>query len=130
MSPRRNARAIESRRPPARGKTRALGQHFLRDAGVAQRIVELVAPTPRDLTVEIGPGRGALTGLLAASSGRLIAVEIDARLAARLTADFAGSPHVLIREADARSFDYSSLREQVPAAGGRVLVAANLPYSV
>src|SRR5438094_643067 len=60
MSPRRNARATVSR-PATRGRTRALGQHFLRDDAIARRIVELVAPTPPDLGVEIGPGRGAFT---------------------------------------------------------------------
>jgi 16S rRNA (adenine1518-N6/adenine1519-N6)-dimethyltransferase len=130
VSPRRNARATETRRPAARGKTRALGQHFLRDAAVARRIVELIAPTPRDVVVEIGPGQGALTGLLAPASGRLIALEIDAGLAARLRERFAGSPRVEILDADARSFDYSALRARVPASGGRVLAAGNLPYSV
>jgi 16S rRNA (adenine1518-N6/adenine1519-N6)-dimethyltransferase len=130
VSPRRNARATESRRPAARGKTRALGQHFLRDTAVARRIVELIAPTPRDVTVEIGPGQGALTGLLAGSSGRLIALEVDVGLAARLRERFAASPGVEILEADARSFDYSGLRPLVPEPGGRVLVAGNLPYSV
>ena len=38
------------------GKRRALGQHFLRDPGIARAIVDLVAPTARDLVVEIGPG--------------------------------------------------------------------------
>ncbi len=130
MSPRRNARATETRRPAARGKTRALGQHFLRDEAVGRRIVSLVAPTPRDLALEVGPGQGALTSLLASSCGRLIALEVDAFLAARLRHRFAGSPGVEILEADARSFDYSTLRGLVPAAGGRVLVVGNLPYSV
>src|SRR5438876_881914 len=47
------------------GKRHALGQHFLRDAGIARAIVDLVAPTPADLAVEIGAGQGALTGELA-----------------------------------------------------------------
>ena len=84
MSPRRNARATEIRRPAARGKTRALGQHFLRDTGMAYRIVELVAPTARDVVVEIGSGQGALTGLLASAAGRLVALDVDLALAARL----------------------------------------------
>jgi len=130
MSPRRNARAAEIRRPAARGKTRALGQHFLRDEAVARKIVALVAPTPSDLVLEIGPGRGALTGLLATSCGRLIAVEVDAELAARLRDRFAEAPTVEIRCADARGVDCATLRDLVPAAGGRVLVVGNLPYSV
>ena len=118
------------RRPASRGRTRALGQHFLRDRSVADRIVELVAPTSRDLVVEIGPGRGALTETLAARGGRLLALEIDDALAVSLRERFAGSPRVEIRQADARHFDYASLRGLTPAPGGRVLVVGNLPYSV
>jgi len=130
VSPRRNARAIESRRSPARGKTRALGQHFLRDADIARRIVDVIAPTARDVTVEIGPGRGALTNLLAACSGRLIGLEVDPVLAARLSEAFAASLNVRILEADARSYDYTALRGLVHESGGRVLAVGNLPYSV
>ena len=129
MSPRRNARAIVSR-PATRGRTRALGQHFLRDDGIARRIVELVAPTSRDLVVEIGPGRGALTEHLAPSCRRLLALEVDTGLAARLRERFGASPHVEILEADARSFDYARLRDRLPDPGSRVLVVGNLPYSV
>src|SRR5262249_53704727 len=128
--PRRNARAVESARPAARGKTRALGQHFLRDAGVARRIVDLIAPTPRDLVVEIGPGQGALTGLLAAACGRLVALEVDRGLAARLRARMPAGPHVQIADAAARGADYRALAAERPDPGGRVLVAGNLPYSV
>ena len=130
MSPRKNARAIVSARPAARGKTRALGQHFLRDDVVAQRVVGLVAPTGRDLVVEIGPGRGALTGHLARSAGRLLALEIDVGLAAALRDRFPPSPHVEIMGADARRFDFSRLRERLPDPEGRVLAVGNLPYSV
>jgi 16S rRNA (adenine1518-N6/adenine1519-N6)-dimethyltransferase len=136
MSPRRNARATA---PPARrfgggratsGKRRALGQHFLRDEAVVERIVTLVRPGPEDLVVEIGPGEGALTGRLAAAAGRLIAVEVDAALAARLAARMAVSATVEIRHADALAFDWRGLPALRPAPGGRVLVVGNLPYSV
>ena len=134
MSPRRNARAAVPRapvhRPSTRGRTRALGQHFLRDRSVVDRIVDLVAPTARDLVVEIGPGRGALTETLAAGAGRLLTLEIDAELAATLHARFAASAHVEVRQADARQFDYRTLRALTPDPAGRVLVVGNLPYSV
>ena len=134
MSPRRNARAAAPRAPvrraSTRGRTRALGQHFLRDRSVVDRIVDLVGPTRRDLVVEIGPGRGALTETLAARAGRLLTLEIDAELAANLQARFAASLHVEVRPADARQFDYRALRPLVPDPGGRVLVVGNLPYSV
>ena len=135
MSPRRNARATA---PPSRrfgggratgGKRRALGQHFLRDEGVVERIIALVRPGPADLVVEIGPGEGALTGRLAAAAGRFIAVEVDADLAARLAARLPPSPTVEIRHADALAFDWRGLPALRPAAG-RILVAGNLPYSV
>jgi 16S rRNA (adenine1518-N6/adenine1519-N6)-dimethyltransferase len=117
-------------RPSTRGRTRALGQHFLRDRSVVDRIVDLVAPTARDLVVEIGPGRGALTETLAARAGRLLTLEIDAELAATLQARFAASSHVEVRQADARQFDYRTLRALTPDPAGRVLVVGNLPYSV
>lgn len=130
MSPRRNARAIERARPAARGRTRALGQHFLRDDSVAERIVDLLAPTSSDHVVEIGAGRGALTGHLARRSGRLVALEIDRGLAATLRERFESSPHVEILESDARRFDYARMRERLPDSAGRALVIGNLPYSV
>lgn len=134
MSPRRNARATTPRAPvrraSTRGRTRALGQHFLRDRSVVDRILELVAPTARDLVVEIGPGRGALTETLAARAGRLVALELDAELAARLQERFAAAAHVEVRHADAHHFDYPGLRALVPAAEGRLLAVGNLPYSV
>ena len=105
-------------------KRRALGQHFLRDHATARAIVELVAPTERDLVVEVGPGDGALTRLLAGRAGRLIALEIDPALGAVLRARL---PGVEVLDADARTWDYSAL-EAPP--GGRVLVLGNLPYSV
>jgi 16S rRNA (adenine1518-N6/adenine1519-N6)-dimethyltransferase len=105
-------------------RRRALGQHFLRDAGIAHAIVDLVAPTARDLVVEIGPGEGALTGELARRAGRLIALEVDPALAAQLRARL---PAAEILEADARGWDYGTL---AAPPGGRVLVVGNLPYSV
>jgi 16S rRNA (adenine1518-N6/adenine1519-N6)-dimethyltransferase len=105
-------------------RRRALGQHFLRDAGIARAIVTLVAPTASDLVVEIGPGEGALTGELAPRAGRLIALEVDPVLAARLRPRF---PAAEIVDADARTWDYGTL---AAPPGGRVLVVGNLPYSV
>ena len=106
------------------GRRRALGQHFLRDATIARAIVDLVAPTSRDLVVEIGPGQGALTAALAGRAGRVVALEVDTALAATLRARL---PTVEILDADARTWDYARL---VAPPGGRVLIVGNLPYSV
>src|SRR5438105_15129424 len=105
-------------------KRRALGQHFLRDAGIARAIVDLVAPSAQDLVVEIGPGEGALTEELARRSGRMIALEVDRALLERLRRRF---PTIEALEADARTWEYGRL-SRPPA--GRVLVVGNLPYSV
>jgi 16S rRNA (adenine1518-N6/adenine1519-N6)-dimethyltransferase len=113
-------------------RRRALGQHFLVDPGVAARIVEAVGATGADLVCEIGPGPGALTRALAARAGRLLALEIDPALRARLAAAAEHWPEaapVEIRQADARGFDYAALRLLRPLAAGRVLVVGNLPYS-
>ncbi len=106
------------------GKRRALGQHFLRDAGVARAIVDLLAPTAADLVVEIGPGEGALTEHLARRGGHVIALEVDRALVDRLRRRLTT---VDVIEADARTWDYGALARP---PGGRVLVAGNLPYSV
>jgi len=105
-------------------KRRALGQHFLRDAGIARAIVDLVAPTAADLVVEIGPGQGALTQELARRAGRVVALEVDRGLLESLRRRW---PAVEVLEADARTWDYGALER---APGGRVLVVGNLPYSV
>jgi len=106
------------------GRRRALGQHFLRDPGIARSIVDLIAPTPADLVVEIGPGQGALTGELTRRAGRVLALEIDCALIERLRAAL---PAVEVLDADARTWDWASLARP---AGGRALVVGNLPYSV
>src|SRR3989441_6804316 len=101
-------------------KRQALGQHFLRDGAIAHEIVDLVAPTERDLVVEIGPGEGALTGILAGRAGRVVALEIDPTLGGALRARL---PTVEVLDADARTWDYTSL---AAPAGGRVLIGGNL----
>jgi 16S rRNA (adenine1518-N6/adenine1519-N6)-dimethyltransferase len=133
MTPRRNARATarSSRaRRPTTGRRRALGQHFLRDEGVARRIVGLLAPARDDLALEIGPGHGALTGRLAAAAGRLVALELDPELAAKLAERFSGDARVAILTADALRYDYAGLAALRPDPSGRILIAGNLPYSV
>jgi 16S rRNA (adenine1518-N6/adenine1519-N6)-dimethyltransferase len=106
-------------------KRRALGQHFLRDAGIARAIVDVAAPVASDLVVEIGPGEGALTAELARRAGHVLALEADRMLAARLRTR--ALPGVDVVDADARSWDYGTVARP---PGGRVLVVGNLPYSV
>ena len=109
---------------PRSGPRKALGQHFLHDSRVIGRIVAAAELSPEDLVVEVGPGRGALTRLLAREAGSVVAVERDPRLAAALPARISHPPNLTTVEADARSVDISSL------AGAEVdyKLVANLPY--
>ena len=99
------------------------GQHFLRDPGVIDAILSVIAPGPDDVVVEIGPGQGALTTALASRSGHLHAIEIDRDLAHTLRARFADAGNVTIHEADALGFDFCALGESLRVVG-------NLPYNI
>jgi len=102
---------------------KSLGQNFLMDGNVCRRIVDAIAPGPGDTIIEIGPGQGALTGLLADSGvARLVAIELDDQLAHRLTDLY---PQVEMVRADALGFAWESLD-----AGGPCKVVGNLPYNV
>lgn len=101
------------------------GQHFLVQPGIAERIVALAQLHDESVVVEIGPGRGALTRLLAPRCRRLVLVEVDRDLAAQLRADFAAQPNVEIIAADVLSVDLDAL-----AGPGPTTVVANLPYNI
>jgi 16S rRNA (adenine1518-N6/adenine1519-N6)-dimethyltransferase len=108
---------------PHRARKR-FGQHFLEPAWVA-KVVAAFDPQPADTVLEIGPGRGALTRLLAPRVARLIAVEIDRDLAAALPAQM--PPHVRVVEGDALEVDFADL---LAGETRPVRVAGNLPYNV
>src|SRR5262245_36757115 len=100
-----------------------LGQIFLREALVVERILQSAALAPDDMVLEIGPGRGALTTALAQRTHALYAIEVDAYYAHILQQRFAPATHVHIIEADARFYDYELLPHPL-------VVVANLPYSM
>ena len=99
------------------------GQHFLTDPGVIDAIIRAIAPQADDVIVEIGPGPGAITAPLAKRAGRLHAVELDRDLASRLKTQFVDSDRISIHQADALSFDFSTL-------GSSLRVVGNLPYNI
>lgn len=100
------------------------GQHFLADPRSLERIVEALAPEATDTVVEIGPGRGALTDLLIARCGRLVAVEIDRDLVRHLRSRYASEPRVEIVEGDALETNWGAV------SGPSYLLAGNLPYYI
>jgi len=105
---------------------KSLGQNFLVDESYARRIVGALGPRAEETLVEIGPGQGALTALLAERAGRLVAVEFDRELVPLLRARFEGNGNFTLIEADALEVDFCAAI--APAASARVV--ANLPYNV
>ena len=107
--------------PPTR---KSLGQHFLTDRRILGRIADALQLTGGETVLEIGPGRGALTDILAERAGRLIAIEYDRALAELLRQRYARRGNVLIAEADVLEVSLGEL-----AAGPYVLVG-NVPYYI
>ncbi len=103
-----------------------LGQHFLADKGVAQRIVELAQLRGTERVVEIGPGLGALTALLVDRAGELWLIEVDTDFAARLRAQYADCQHVHVVQHDVLKVDFAALL----GVGEPAVVVANLPYNI
>lgn len=96
-------------------------QNFLRDPRLVARIVRLADFGPKDLVYEIGPGRGIITWELVKTAGKVMAVEIDRRLAERLQADFSGNSKVKIINADWLNF-------RVPEQDYKIF--SNIPFNL
>lgn len=115
---------------PARlAPKKSLGQHFLHDANIARNIVGLLAPTADDVVVEIGPGEGVLTALLAATGARVIAVDVDPRAVALITDRIAAErwTNVEVLHADILTLDLATLAR---TRGTHLRVIGNLPYYI
>ena len=108
---------------------KSLGQNFLVDGRVARRIVAAARPLDDAAVLEIGAGRGALTALLLRESRRVVAVELDRRLAEGLRERF-GSDRFELLEADVLALDWSSIAPIRRSKDDRVVVVGNLPYNI
>jgi 16S rRNA (adenine1518-N6/adenine1519-N6)-dimethyltransferase len=100
---------------------RKLGQHFLASESILNRIADAVCPAREPLVIEIGPGRGALTGKLLERADHVVAIEVDGELAGFLRSRFAAAPLEVVH-ADVLTVDL--------AHWGRVPLAGNLPYYI
>ncbi len=115
------------------GPRKSLGQHFLKDETYLRRIVEAADLSRADTVLEIGPGSGNLTRLLAEAAGRVIAVELDDNLIPLLREMFADNPHVHIVHGDILLLSPSQLLsgpDQLETAPPSYKVVANLPYYI
>ena len=109
------------REPPKKN----LGQHFLHDAGIVERIVQAVGPEPGQTLVEIGPGQGAITFPLLRRHGALTVIEFDRDLITPLSEASRGLGELTIIHKDVLKVDFGKL-----AGEGRVRVVGNLPYNI
>jgi 16S rRNA (adenine1518-N6/adenine1519-N6)-dimethyltransferase len=128
-------KSSESHSPKRKPK---LGQHFLLDVGAAQKIVEALGDVSNRTVIEIGPGRGVLTDVLAPRARRVIGIELDRVLAAQLRMRYATRPNVEILESDFVTAQFSSmvgrrpgpLHDLRPTQAETVDVVGNLPYYI
>ncbi|MFD2115483.1 16S rRNA (adenine(1518)-N(6)/adenine(1519)-N(6))-dimethyltransferase RsmA [Paenibacillus yanchengensis] len=109
---------------------KSLGQNFLIDQNVLQKIVNAAELDNEQAVLEIGPGIGALTERLAAVASAVTAVEIDQRLIPILQEQFSNDEHVSIVHGDILKLDLPTFFEQQFASYETVNVVANLPYYV
>ncbi|MEK9659364.1 MAG: 16S rRNA (adenine(1518)-N(6)/adenine(1519)-N(6))-dimethyltransferase RsmA [Chloroflexota bacterium] len=107
--------------PLPRPKKR-LGQHFLTDRNILAAVADALGVGPDDTVVEVGPGRGSLTDVLAERAGRVVAVELDAELVPHLRESLPANVSVV--QADARA----TAPAQVLGGCSPYLMAGNLPY--
>jgi 16S rRNA (adenine1518-N6/adenine1519-N6)-dimethyltransferase len=110
-----------SRRP-----LKALGQNFLIDGNIIEKIISSADVHPEDNVLEIGPGRGALTEILAQRAGRLVLVEFDHALAAALKRRYEHDPRVTVIDGDILEVDLL----EILSGASTWKVVANLPYNI
>ena len=100
---------------------RALSQNFLSDPRILARIADALGASKADTVLEIGPGKGALTGPLLERAGRVVAIEKDRDLVAGLKSQH---PNLILAEGDALEIEWHQL------VGGPFVVAGNIPYNI
>lgn len=105
--------------PPLPPK-KSLGQHWLHDTDSLEAMAEAADVQPDDTVLEIGPGLGTLTAILAERAGQVIAIELDKKLAADLPGHVAASNLQVVNQ-DILEFDFTSLPADYK-------LVANIPY--
>jgi 16S rRNA (adenine1518-N6/adenine1519-N6)-dimethyltransferase len=109
-------------------KIKAMGQHFLKDQPVLNKIIRSISPSKADLIIEIGAGKGALTYPLTDHAGKVIAIEKDASLVRLLQKK--SRPNLTILEEDILKVNFYELIRTEQNFTGNVKLVGNLPYSL
>src|SRR2546430_14138468 len=138
----RRPRGLHRRCPPRRRPhhrdpqgvipEKRLGQHFLSDPGILGKIVDALDPTPEDVVIEIGPGKGSLTAILAPRVRSVIAIEKDRRLADGLGTGGSGLGELRVVSGDALRLDWHALLPRPKPLGPSpsFKIVGNIPYSI
>ncbi|MBF0109679.1 MAG: 16S rRNA (adenine(1518)-N(6)/adenine(1519)-N(6))-dimethyltransferase RsmA [Magnetococcales bacterium] len=106
---------------------REMGQNFLVDENIAEKIVRCAHLRSQDRVVEIGPGLGSLTLPLSQAVGRLCVIERDHRLLPALRLRLGETFPLVVEQADVLEFDFSELGTRL---GGAMKIVGNLPYNI
>lgn len=104
---------------------KSLGQNFLVNENIRDSIIEAANLSAEDTVIEVGPGLGILTEKLAARAGKVVAVELDDRLAERLGSRMTKSGNIDVITADILNLDLRGL-----IRSGTYKVVANIPYYI
>ena len=107
-----------------------LGQNFLKDLVVLEKIIQASRPKEADFVIEIGPGEGVLTERLAQFAQKVIAVELDSTLIPNLEGKFSSAPNVDIIQGDVLRINLPKLIEQQGKTANRYKLIANIPYYI
>ena len=110
--------------------THSLGQNFLLDEDVVNLIIDRAGVTAGSNILEIGPGAGVMTALMAQRGAKVLAVELDRALEPVLDAVLSGLPGARVAFADALKADLNRLAEDAFGAGNPFSIVANLPYYI
>lgn len=109
---------------------RGWGQNFLIDGNIARKIVDAAALCPGDTVVEIGPGAGALTAILARRGLAVIALEVDRGLADALGQLLRPFPAVRVMQKDALEAEWAELQKSQFGSNEHGVLVSNLPYYI
>lgn len=107
---------------------RNLGQSFLEDKNIIQKIIDLVEINPEDTIVEIGAGLGIMTDYLAAKAGKVIAIDIDQQMISILQERLKHHSQVKIIAKDVLSYDFSTCLSG--GTQGKLKIVGNIPYNI
>lgn len=104
---------------------KSLGQHFLRDKNIIEKIIKSINPTRSDNFIEIGPGYGALTKSLLPHVNKIDAIELDKDLIKHLHENCNNAGQLIVHHQDALTLDVNTISKNQP-----IRIAGNLPYQI